>query len=485
MSKLLRVMMAMGLIAVMLMASNVAFVSAATPPEPIYGTAIVNGDYGEWLSDPLFANMYEAGNPTKDVMSKLYLRYDCSNHTLYALVLAQSPFLLDGDTNLDNHFIKLGQSTKLVDGNAGNNGTPPDFAFIGLSGNIAQGWEASTVLDPGSYDNLNVHTQIDNERTSKVQDEAIPLEINCPGLGSIGDYVWNDVDRDGIQDGGESGINGVVVQLYKGGSLVKTTTTGNAPVTGKPGWYIFTGLSAGDYIVKVADSNFESSAVLDSYFVAVPNAGFDDTVDSDGHPTTHEAAVTLASGEQNVTIDFGFADCELGDRVWNDEDKSGTQANAFPGYKEPGFNGVAVYLYNFNPGTSCGQSGYLYTTTTISGTSRIPDDYPDGIYGFDMSSLALVEYWVCVDESTLPNPGLNMIWECTTANNPHLVDYGGGDDFSIDFGYVATSKPTAVTLSSFAAKSSAGGSTNWLWLGLAGLTVLVAGSMFWAKRRAG
>jgi hypothetical protein len=42
--------------------------------------------------------------------------------------------------------------------------------------------------------------------------------------------------------------------------------------------------------------------------------------------------------------------------------------------------------------------------------------------------------------------------------------------------------PTAVTLSSFAAKPSAGGSASRLWLGLAGLAV-AAGSFFWAKRR--
>jgi len=43
--------------------------------------------------------------------------------------------------------------------------------------------------------------------------------------------------------------------------------------------------------------------------------------------------------------------------------------------------------------------------------------------------------------------------------------------------------PTAVTLSSFRTKSSAGDSTSGLWLGLVGVTVLAAGSLFWAKRR--
>ena len=44
--------------------------------------------------------------------------------------------------------------------------------------------------------------------------------------------------------------------------------------------------------------------------------------------------------------------------------------------------------------------------------------------------------------------------------------------------------PTVITLSVLDAKSSAGGSANWLWLGLAGLTVLAAGSLFWTKRQA-
>jgi uncharacterized repeat protein (TIGR01451 family) len=45
--------------------------------------------------------------------------------------------------------------------------------------------------------------------------------------------------------------------------------------------------------------------------------------------------------------------------------------------------------------------------------------------------------------------------------------------------------PTAVTLSSFAARSSAGGSARGLWLVMAGLTVLAAGGLLWAKRQPG
>ena len=54
------------------------------------------------------------------------------------------------------------------------------------------------------------------------------------------------------------------------------------------------------------------------------------------------------------------------------------------------------------------------------------------------------------------------------------------DDIDQDGGSM---KATAVTLSSFAAKSSAGGSVNPLWLGAAGLAMLAVSSLLWVKRR--
>jgi len=321
---------------------------------------------------------------------------------------------------------------------------------------------------------------------------GVAAVVFCSEEGSLGDYVWNDVDRDGIQDGDESGIPGVTVELYldaNGDGIPQSEEFQGTDVTNENGLYLFTGLAAGDYIVKVADSNFNSGAVLDSYFVAVPNAGSDDAKDSDGHPITHEVAVTLASGENNMTIDFGFSDCEIGDRVWRDEDGEGDQdASIFPPYDpEPGFNYVVVYLYrdNGNGVFNRSEETFVYVTTTISGTSQTPDGWPDGIYGFDMSTQPSGDYWVWVDESTLPSPGSGLQWKLTTASNPlKVAGYVSGDIFSFDFGYVAETIPTAVTLSSFTARPSAGGFVSPRWLGMMGL-VLASGSLFWKKRRAG
>ena len=66
---------------------------------------------------------------------------------------------------------------------------------------------------------------------------------NSP-LGSIGDFVWSDLNTNGQQDPGEPGIQGITVTLYNSaGTSVGTTTT---DASGK---YEFTGLTPGDYAI--------------------------------------------------------------------------------------------------------------------------------------------------------------------------------------------------------------------------------------------
>ena len=65
---------------------------------------------------------------------------------------------------------------------------------------------------------------------------------------SLGDFVWSDVNANGIQDAGEAGIGGVTVTLFKCATIVPiatTTTDGN-------GAYLFSGLTPGCYYVSFA-----------------------------------------------------------------------------------------------------------------------------------------------------------------------------------------------------------------------------------------
>ncbi|RYF75355.1 MAG: hypothetical protein EOO39_07050, partial [Cytophagaceae bacterium] len=110
---------------------------------------------------------------------------------------------------------------------------------------------------------------------------------------SLGNYVFEDVNKDGLQDSGDVPIKGAVVTLLQNGSAVGTTTT-NAS-----GIYSFTGLTPGiPYSVSFTTPVGFSAATTS-------NVGTNDAIDSDpvGGVT---APVTLTSGENNTTLDAGF-----------------------------------------------------------------------------------------------------------------------------------------------------------------------------------
>jgi hypothetical protein len=116
--------------------------------------------------------------------------------------------------------------------------------------------------------------------------------VLAAGSASIGDYVWDDQDGDGEQGGEfDVGINGVVVELYKDDVWQENSTTQNNPDTGDSGWYLFENLDAGNYVVKVADSNFESGGMLYDYALTTDN---------------NPLSVCLEEGETYSEADFGY-----------------------------------------------------------------------------------------------------------------------------------------------------------------------------------
>ena len=67
---------------------------------------------------------------------------------------------------------------------------------------------------------------------------------------ALGDYLWDDLNRDGIQNDGETGINGQNVFLLDcDGAMVDNTLTAN-DASGNPGFYLFDGLAPGCYVVE-------------------------------------------------------------------------------------------------------------------------------------------------------------------------------------------------------------------------------------------
>lgn len=133
----------------------------------------------------------------------------------------------------------------------------------------------------------------------------------------IGNYVWIDLDQDGIQDTDETPIANVTVNLYDiNGDLVATTTTD------ANGEYYFTDANVAGglqpntfYEIRLDDPyNYELTSThrgeLRDLYLTTANAGADDELDSDaiydtyGYPTI--MLVTGGSGSIDYSYDFGL-----------------------------------------------------------------------------------------------------------------------------------------------------------------------------------
>ncbi|MFK8103423.1 MAG: SdrD B-like domain-containing protein [Saprospiraceae bacterium] len=72
-------------------------------------------------------------------------------------------------------------------------------------------------------------------------------------LGAIGNYVWADINNDGIQNEATSlGVNGIIVNLYQNSSpsTIYATRTTADDVNGNSGYYLFDALPIGDYFLE-------------------------------------------------------------------------------------------------------------------------------------------------------------------------------------------------------------------------------------------
>ena len=139
---------------------------------------------------------------------------------------------------------------------------------------------------------------------------------------SIGNYVWDDSNGNGIQDPDESGHEGITVRLLDGsGNPVMDPIRPGVPYvlpTGPDGEYLFENLVPGDYQVEFvlpSNTNFTSA-----------NSG-DDAADSDANPSTGRATVVLGPSESDLTIDAGL----IGPGINIEKSTNGQDADDAPG----------------------------------------------------------------------------------------------------------------------------------------------------------
>jgi hypothetical protein len=238
----------------------------------------------------------------------------------------------------------------------------------------------------------------------------------APGeLGRIGDRVWTDVDRDGLQDVGKPGEAGVEVFLVgvNTGQLAFT-------VTDAAGGY--------EFLVSTAIAPDQPYQLV---FDAPPgrslspqDVGGDDAIDSDANPAGGTASFDLGPDETDTTRDAGVLGTDapqgsIGDRVWHDVDGDGIQDS-----DEPGVPDVPVELID--------SSDTVAASTVTDG---------DGRYRF--SALPAGEFRVRFavpggQQLSPPDQGsddtLDSDADPATRQTPVVTLATGADDLSIDAG---------------------------------------------------
>jgi protocatechuate 3,4-dioxygenase beta subunit len=125
---------------------------------------------------------------------------------------------------------------------------------------------------------------------------------------ALGDRVWHDLNKNGIQDAGEPGVSGVTVTLTNNtsGTVVATATTDGS------GNYNFTALTPGvPYVVT-----FSNLPTGYQFTTKGPGGSTSDAQDSDADPATGRTdPITLVSGQNDPNWDagiFGPIDLTLG-----------------------------------------------------------------------------------------------------------------------------------------------------------------------------
>ncbi len=194
-------------------------------------------------------------------------------------------------------------------------------------------------------------------------------------FGSIGDYVWKDTNKDGKQDVGEVGVNGIEVVLWSATGTGTPVAKLDSTVTANGGKYLFDTLTKGDYVVQFVKSSIPAECSGFTAKDTIGVAGINDANDSDADkitgitakvsldPVVLDSTSTAADSlkTNNFTIDAGLIALfgSLGDFVWKDTNNNGIQDETTP--NGGGVAGVQIELY---------KNGTLFAKDTTDATGK-------------------------------------------------------------------------------------------------------------------
>ena len=295
-----------------------------TTPVASINTSLVAGSIGNYFFNGLQPGNYQVRIPTPPATA-----------TLSSTVTTTTDNQVDNDDN------------GIQTGGAGGSTISPLI-------NLAPGTEPLNAVETGQGGTL------DDSSVDSNGDMTIDFGFLAPA--SVGNFVFIDTNRNGIQDVGEVGLNGVTVTLYNSSGVAIATTT-TSTVGANAGQYSFTGLPPGTYSVGFTRPF--------GYGFSPQNAA-GSTAANNSDPdilTGRTATFTLVAGQNNVDIDAGlFQSVAVGNRVWFDSNNNGLYDGG-----ETFFSGATVNLYLDANDDGAPDGAAIRTTTTDTG----------GLYLFD------------------------------------------------------------------------------------------------------
>jgi serine-aspartate repeat-containing protein C/D/E len=233
----------------------------------------------------------------------------------------------------------------------------------------------STVVAKPFYDPVDGPDVTDSDPS-----QYTAIEFDSPEA-SLGNRVWEDRNANGIQDNGEPGVDGVIVQLLdSSGNVINSDTTDQDGIYGfgflatleQVDDFTFTPIAYGVRCVLPEDYAYTPD------FDQEPNRGPDaGDLNSNADPDDNGfmGSYILNADEDLPTIDCGLIPLAgLGNFVWLDANRNGIQELDADGEPvEAGIEGVEVTLRNPGDNGTCELSDEVLESTTTE---------EDGYYEF-------------------------------------------------------------------------------------------------------
>jgi uncharacterized repeat protein (TIGR01451 family) len=275
-----------------------------------------------------------------------------------------------------------------------------------------------------------------NTSTGRTQTITLTGSQNFPDLdaglfqgASVGNYVFKDANLNGLQDdGAANGVNGVIVRLFQPGPdnqagtgddiAVGTRTTANDG--GNPGFYLFTGLTPGNYFLQ-----FDTTAIPDCGLIKPGPTGAKDATDSDPNQTTGRTEIfSLANGENDLSWDAGlYQRACISGFVYEDNNDNGLKEAGEAGIKDVSVSltGTDILGNIVSLSTLTSATGAYQFCNLVPGTYKVTETQPANyVDGKDTAgSLG----------GTVTN---DMIADVTLGSGANGINYNFGERLSFD-----------------------------------------------------